>query len=330
MGNGEGAVENMVSAEYKVKKVVITGATGAIGLALIQKCIEEKIEVLAIVREHSARRDRIPCNPFVKTVECSLDGLKYLDADKLKSWNVESGGYDVFYHFAWAATIGDGRNNMKLQTANIDYALDAVALAERLGCHTFVGAGSQAEYGRCDAKLSGGIPAFPENGYGMAKLCAGQMTRVECQKRGIRHIWTRILSVYGPGDGEMTMISSVIRKLLSGEKPALTAGEQMWDYLYSEDAARAMYLLGSRGRDGGVYCIGSGQARPLREYIEILRDAVDPSLPLGIGEIPYGEKQVMYLCADLSALTEDTGFVPEVTFEEGIRRTIKAQEKVRG
>lgn len=97
----------------------------------------------------------------------------------------------------------------------------------------------------------------------------------------------------------------------------------MWDYLYSKDAARALCLLGEKGRDGKIYCIGSGQARPLREYMEMLRNAIDPALPLGIGEIPYGEKQVMYLCADISDLTEDTGFTPEVGFEEGIRETIK-------
>lgn len=326
MGKRKSALEN-VAGVSKMRKVVITGPTGAIGTALIRKCIDEGIQVLAIVREHSARSGRIPASPLVKIVESDLDHLNNLDAGHLRECGADMSGYDVFYHFAWAATIGDGRNDMKLQTANIEYALDAVALADRLGCHTFIGAGSQAEYGCCEMKLSESTPVFPENGYGMAKLCAGQMTRVECHKRGIRHIWTRILSVYGPGDGDRTMISSVIRQLLAGEKPALTAGEQMWDYLYSEDAARALYLLGQKGRDGRTYCIGSGQARPLREYMEMLRDAIDPSLPLGIGEIPYGEKQVMYLCADISDLTKDTGFVPEVEFEEGIRKTIEAAEE---
>lgn len=312
-----------MAADNKMRKIVITGPTGAIGTALIRKCVDEGIQVLAIVREHSLRSGRLPKSPLVKIIESNLEAFKDLDDRKLKELGADMTGYDVFYHFAWDATIGDGRNDMKLQTANIEYALDAVALADRLGCHTFVGAGSQAEYGRCNIKLSDKTPAFPENGYGMAKLCAGQMTRLECQKRGMRHIWTRILSVYGPGDGEKTMISSVIRQLLAGKKPALTSGEQMWDYLYSKDAARALCLLGEKGRDGKIYCIGSGQARPLREYMEMLRNAIDPALPLGIGEIPYGEKQVMYLCADISDLTEDTGFTPEVGFEEGIRETIK-------
>ncbi|MCO7108504.1 NAD-dependent epimerase/dehydratase family protein [Gemmiger formicilis] len=120
----------------------------------------------------------------------------------------------------------------------------------------------------------------------MAKLCAGQMSRVECQTLGMAHIWTRILSVYGPHDGPATMISGTIRKLLHGEKPALTAGIQQWDYLYAADAAAAFYALAVSGQDGRVYPLGSGTARPLKDYIEALRDAIDPALPLGLGRSP--------------------------------------------
>lgn len=73
----------------------------------------------------------------------------------------------------------------------------------------------------------------------------------------------------------------------------------------------------------GIYPIGSGNARPLREYIEIIRDEIDPNLPLGFGEVPYSDKQVMHLCADISDLQRDTGFEPEVGFREGIQNTIK-------
>ena len=66
---------------------------------------------------------------------------------------------------------------------------------------------------------------------------------------GRSHIWTRILSVYGPHDGPATMISGTIRKLLHGEKPALTAGIQQWDYLYAADAAAAFYALAVSGQD---------------------------------------------------------------------------------
>jgi nucleoside-diphosphate-sugar epimerase len=224
-------------------------------------------------------------------------------------------------------TTGEARNDTGLQTENIQCTLDAVQLAQRLGCNTFIGAGSQAEYGRVEGRLDATTPTFPENGYGVAKLCAGQLSRIECEKRGMRHIWTRILSVYGPWDGESSMVTSTINKLLRGESPSLTPGEQQWDYLYSGDAARALLAAGERGVSGKVYCIGSGQARPLKEYIDIMRNQIDPTLPLGFGEVPYGEKQVMYLCGDISDLTRDTGFVPETDFETGISKTIDWLQK---
>ena len=298
-----------------MKRIAMTGPTGAIGIALIEKAIFENIEVYALCRSNSKRIDRIPKHPLVHIIECDLAEMKDFSTEKLPEC-------DVFYHFGWAATIGEGRNDTGLQLDNIKYTLDAVDLADRLGCKKFIGAGSQAEFGRYEGALNANVPVFPETGYGIAKLCAGQLSRIECQKRGMQHIWTRILSIYGPYDNDKTMIMSTINKLLNNEVPSLTKGEQKWDYLYSEDAARAMLAIGSKGVNGKVYCIGSGQVRPLKEYINILRDEIDPNASLGIGDIPYGINQVMYLCADLKELTEDTGFVPQIEFREGIKRTI--------
>lgn len=299
-----------------MKKAIITGPTGSIGIALINKLISENIEVVAVCRPGSKRISRIPQPDKVQITECGLDEISKLG-------DMINGGADVFYHFAWDGTFGNSRNDMRLQNDNIKYALDAVTVAKELGCSKFIGAGSQAEYGRVEGVLRPDTPAFPENGYGIAKLCAGQMTRIMCEQLGIEHVWTRILSIYGPYDGENTMIMSVISKLLKGEKPSLTPGGQMWDYLYSKDVANAFYLLGEKGKNGSIYCLGGGEARPLKEYVEILKDAIDEKLELGFGDVPYGDKQVMHLCADITNLTEDTGFRPEVRFEDGIRETIE-------
>ncbi|MBO4904678.1 MAG: NAD(P)-dependent oxidoreductase [Lachnospiraceae bacterium] len=301
-----------------MKSVVITGATGTIGMALINKCIEQGIEVIALVNPESRRLARIPDSPLVKVIKCGLDDFASADATLL---GVRP-DMDALFHLAWGGTFGDARNNKDLQDQNAAYASDAVRLAHRLGCKVFVGAGSQAECGRVSGKLSADTPCDPENEYGRAKLAASKDTRDLCRELGMRHIWPRILSIYGPYDGERTMVISVIRTLLQGGRPALTKGEQMWDYLYSEDAATALLLLAEKGTDGRVYPIGSGTARPLREYIEIIRDEIDPKLPLGFGEIPYSPKQVMHLCADITELTKDTGFNPQVSFEEGAGKTI--------
>ena len=298
-----------------MKRAIITGPTGSIGIALIQELIFQDIEVIAVCRPGSRRISNLPQHEKVTNVECDLSNL-----GKLAEMGIPT--CDVFYHFGWDGTFGNSRNNMYGQLHNIQYTLDAVEVAEKLGCKVFVGAGSQAEYGRVEGKLTAETPAFPENGYGIAKLCAGNMSRIACEQKGIKHIWTRILSIYGPYDGENTMIMSTIAKLLKEEIPELTKGEQQWDYLYSKDAGYAMYLIGEKGVHGKIYCIGSGKAKPLAEYVKVLRDEINPELELGFGQMPYAEKQVMYLCADIKELSEDTGFAPRYSFEDGIKETI--------
>lgn len=302
--------------ERNIQTAVVTGPTGAIGIALCEKLLRENVTVYAVCRPGSSRIKDLPKATALHVVECDAKELATLPQ------KMEGVSADAFFHFAWAHTIGQGRNDMPAQIENIQSTIDAVRAAKALGCQVFLGAGSQAEYGRVEGLLKSDTPAFPENGYGMAKLCAGQMSRVEAKALDIDHVWVRILSVYGPHDGPMTMISGTIRKLLAGERPALTAGVQRWDYLYAGDAADAFYLAACHGRNGAVYPLGSGQAMPLKDYIIQMRDAIDPALPLGLGEVPYGPLQVMHLQADISALQADTGFAPKTPFAEGIRRTM--------
>ena len=296
-------------------KAVITGATGAVGMALISELTKNNIEVLVFCRPGSNRNSRIKTGELVRVAECDLEGLKnYTPAPDEK--------YDYFFHFAWAGTTGAARNDMHLQNKNVEYTLDAVELAERFGCSVFIGAGSQAEYGRVEGKLSDMTPTNPENGYGIAKLAAGRMSRIMCQSRGMRHMWVRILSVYGPYDNEASMVVSTLRAMMRGEEPEFTPGEQIWDYMYSEDAARALLAVAEKGHNGEVYCLGSGRPAMLKEYIEKMRDAANPECKLGFGKRPYAENQVMYLCADIEKLKNDTGFEVTYSFEEGIEKTV--------
>lgn len=302
-------------------RVVISGATGAVGMALIHEMISDEIEVLVLTHKNSKRNEWIPKHPLVSTMDCSLDDMKNVF---LTGCDME---YDAFYHLAWAGTTGNDRNNMYLQNKNVKYALDAVELANRMHCKVFIGAGSQAEYGRFLGKINENTSTFPENGYGIAKLCAGQMTRERAHQLGMRQIWARIFSVYGSYDGKQSMIMSAIDKMLKGEKTSFTKGEQIWDYLYSKDAARALYLLGEKELDG-VYCLGSGNARPLKEYIIEMRNQINPALEIGIGEMPYAERQVMYLCADISKLRRDTGFEAKYDFKKGITEIIRRDKNI--
>ena len=305
----------------RIEHAVITGATGMIGIALIDYLLSQGACVTALIRKGSKRAVRLSDRKGLKKIELDLTELSKEEV-LLSSGGLEQ-KQDVFFHLGWEGTFGDSRNDMDLQNNNIRYTLDAVRLAARLGCQVFVGAGSQAEYGRTEQKLTSTTPAFPENGYGIAKLAAGQMSRILCQSLGMRHEWVRILSIYGAFDLERTMIMSAIRKFAAKETAGFSKAEQLWDYLYVKDAARALYLIAERGRDGAVYPIGSGTARPLKEYIFTIWDKMDREGEIALGAVPYAKNQVMYLCADISELTEDTGFVPKYTFEEGIEETIQ-------
>lgn len=297
-----------------MKRAIITGATGSIGTALINELIEKGIEVLVFCREGSVRNNNIPKSDLVTLKYCALNNLKTVKNDTGKT-------YDVFYHFAWAGTTGAERNDMFLQNKNVEYSLDAVSAAKEFGCHTFIGAGSQAEYGRVNDVLKSDTPAFPENGYGMAKLCAGQMTREYAHMLGMRHIWVRILSVYGK-QTTTDLISYVIKSLNDKLPVNCTKGEQVWDYLYNKDAAKAFVAVAENGVDGKVYPLGSGIGKPLKEYIEAIKNLINYKAVINYGARSYSANEVMYLVADITNFTNDTGWKPEYSFVEGINEII--------
>lgn len=298
-----------------MQRIIVTGATSMIGAALIKECIKKGIEVYAVIRASSGKKMRLPESEKLHMVDCSLEELEALPQKITEKC-------DTFYHIAWGNT-GENRNSStELQSRNIAYTLAAVKTAHALGCRRFIGAGSQAEYGPMDVdKISPDSPVNPTTPYGAAKLASGQLARMLCKELGMECIWPRIFSVYGIYEKETTMVASGLRKMLAGEKTSFTPALQRWDYLFSADAGRAYYLIGEKGKDGAVYCVGSGRAAPLKDYIEIMAELTGAE-ETGIGARPYPAGAVMNLCADISSLTADTGFVPEYTFREGIRETI--------
>ena len=297
-----------------MNNIILTGATSMIGVALINECIKSNIKVTALVRKNSKNLNRIPDNDLINIIECNLDELCNLNLNET---------YDIFYHFGWEYTYHEKRNDFNAQMINIKYSLDAVDLAKRIGCKKFIGAGSQAEYGPKSKKISPTTKCNPVIAYGKIKNKASKLTLEKCEEYGIIHIWVRIFSVYGIYENKNTMISQTIKKLLNGDIPYFTPSEQEWDYLFSKDAGRAFYLIGLYSEKNAIYCLGSGKTKKLKEYIQIIQHSVNPNLPIKIGTLPYSENQVMYLCADISELTRDTGFIPKYSFEEGIKYTIK-------
>lgn len=297
--------------------IVVTGATSMIGTAIIRAYLNNTVETIyAVVRPNSKNLYRLPNDPRIKVIECAAE-----EYGNLK--NIIQEKCDTFFHIAWDGTGATRSKSTYGQAQNILYTLTALKVAKELGCEKYVGSGSQAEYGRLDVpKINEDSPTKPVIPYGIAKLAAGQLALIEAEKLDIDCFWVRIFSVYGLYDKSTTMISNAIPKMKAGKRMSFTPAVQKWEYLYADDAGRAFYLIGEKSHGRKVYCLGSGEARELKEFIYILRDTVNPNAELGIGDIPYKGTEVMNLCADISRIQNDTGWSPEIQFEEGIRLLI--------
>ncbi|MEN6405080.1 MAG: NAD(P)-dependent oxidoreductase [Thermoguttaceae bacterium] len=299
-----------------MKRAILTGATSIIGVALAKYLAERGVSVTAVTRPQSKRIANVPVSENIRLVECDLDALSSLV-------EILPHDYDAFFHLGWNAASREMTQDPVAQTQSILHTLNAVKTAHALGCGVFVGAGSQAEYGRAESPLSENTVTNPETSYGIAKYAAGKLSLQLSAKLGMRHCWCRILSVYGPYDKEDTGIMYCIRSLLRGESPSLTKAEQSWDYIFSGDCAKALYFVAEKGQHGAIYPVGSGRASRLRDYFETIRDIVAPSVKLNVGDKEYPVGQIMYLCADITKLTRDTGFQPDYSFDAGIRETLK-------
>lgn len=290
--------------------IAITGATSMLGVATIRQCTQKNLLVLAFVRRGSANMNRLPQSPLVSVIECDLDQMADFDAGGLSA--------DVFIHFGWAFTDKSGRNDVEKQLQNVRFTIDAVHLAQRLGCRKFVGAGSQAEYGIPNVTLKPDTPVNPVVPYGVAKYAAGKLAGMECRKLEIAFIWVRILSVYGKNDGEGSMLKQLLRNAANNVPMGLSGCEQVWDYLHEDDAGRAFVSIAERGVDSRVYNLGSGVGCPLKEYVLQAVETVNPDYQPEFGKFPYNPTQPMHLVADISDLTADTGWKPEQKFTDAI------------
>jgi nucleoside-diphosphate-sugar epimerase len=204
--------------------------------------------------------------------------------------------------------------------------LATVDLASAIGCSQWIGLGSQAEYGNQNVRLSEDAPLMPTTKYGEAKKEAGAAALSRCSSVGIAGLWFRIFSTYGPDDSPSWLIPYVIREFIANRQPRLTRCEQKWDYLYVDDAARAIAMVAD-GSMAGIFNLGSGNVHPLRSYVDAAQREVGSHAIPDYGAVPYRPDQVMHLEADISKLLAATTWSPRVGIAEGMRATVEFERQ---
>lgn len=299
-----------------MKKAVVTGANGFIGTALCRALSEKGTQVIAVVRDEKEGIAVLGALPGIRIVGCDLAEFGEL-ADRIPDRDV-----DVLYHLAWVGSAGPLRGDYQVQLDNVRYACDTMLACKEMQCSRFVFASSIMEYEIGAVMETDGTPGI-NTLYSTAKLSADYMIRTLAGSLEIQYIRAVISNIYGPGETSPRLVNTSLRKLLRGEHCAFSPGEQTYDFIYIDDAARAFVALGERGRANRTYYVGSLKPRPLKEFLRELRDQVDPEIPIGLGELPFNGVSLTYREFDVQAVKKDTGFEPEISFGEGIRRTIE-------
>lgn len=299
-----------------MKTAIVTGANGFVGSALCRALSKAGMEIFAVIKDEQEDVSAISGLPGLHIIYCDMDCLNQLPA-KI------SGKSDVFYHLAWAGSTGSARADYKLQLKNVHWAMEAVNAAGQIGCKRFVGAGTLAEHDvNAYTPLDGSTPNAVSC-YGVAKIAAHYMSKAECVRLGIDHIWAYLSNTYGVGNYTSNFVNFASKVMLTGKPADFTAGDQMYDFVYIDDIAQGLLCVGRDGRKNCAYYIGSTKPAKLKEFIQAIRDEIDPSIQLNLGAVPFNGVAQPENIFDCSRLVEDTGYCARVSFPEGIKITVR-------
>lgn len=296
-------------------KVFLTGASGFIGSYVLRRLLERGDDVAVLLR--SSRPWRI--EDVIGRASVIVGDLA--KPDEFAPALVKFAPHTVL-HVGWSGVQGRYRNDEQ-QLRNVENTVALLQTAKQAGARHFVGLGSQAEYGPRQGIISESAPTRPTTLYGTAKLAACHAAEQSCRQSGIRFSWLRLFSAYGPRDDGAWMVPSTILALIRGERPKLTKGEQIWDYIHAGDAAAAIAAVAAAPTAEGVFNLGSGETASIRSIVERIRDLVAPGAALGFGELDYRPDQVMHLEADISRLRSVAGWKPRVSLADGLRQTVE-------
>lgn len=295
-------------------RVIVTGANGFLGRKLISTLLEQNIKVAAIDLDFDKTMindERIDC------INCYEKDLIEIEKTLMK-YNA----YDAFFHLAWKGTSGPSRTDYITQLDNIKMACSYVKLAKKVNCKRFIYASSINEMETYEYLQSDNIEPTGGYIYGTAKLTAHLMGEVVAFQENIGFIPVIITNIYGAGEKSPRLINSSIRKLLKKEYCSFTEGLQIYDFIYITDAINSIIEVAKKGKAFNRYYIGSGNPKPLREFLIEMKNVVDPTAEFGLGDLPFHGVDISYNQFNLKKVYEDTGYVNEISFKDGIRKTM--------
>ena len=296
-------------------KVLVSGGAGFIGShvsTVLSSCGMEVIipyrnRVNTVLRENSA---------------ITLEKGSLLDRDFIEKL-FEKFRPDAVIHLAWQGILGESRETPE-QLDNLIVMQSLLEMTAKYHCKTFLGLGSQAEYGVQNCKLHENDRTCPSSLYGIYKLAAGYLGLNLAKKYGYRYAWLRLFSTYGPGDSSYYVLPYAMECFLQERVPQLTQCTQLWDYLYVKDIARILYaIIISKNDYADIYNLCSGNPIVLREAICLAHNVIQPVVEPGFGALPMRSDGLYRLEGSNDKLLKKFGNIELTSLQKGIGETVE-------
>ena len=298
------------------KRIFVTGASGFIGRQAIGPLLERGYEVHVSLRQASSPASLPPS--FREN--CRVHELDLLDAEATEQCLREIAPSHLL-HFAWHSEV----KTRWTSPANLRWAaatLNLAAAFSAAGGSRMVVCGTCAEYDWNFELLSEETtPRVPATLYGAAKSGTYDLLELAAPHLDLSMAWGRVFFCYGPGEAQGRLIADVVTGLLAGQSVDCTSGQQVRDYLHSEDIGRAFASLVESDYRGAVN-IASGTGLRLRDLITTAAELIGRPDLIRFGARPQPASEPSRLVADVTLLQQEVGFQPGYDLNAGLAQTI--------
>lgn len=301
-------------------RILVTGASGFIGSHYVRFLLEHadapRVTALDLLT-YAGNRDNLPrAHPrmdFVRADVCDARAL----ADLIP-------GHDAVVHFAAEShvdrSVTDGSAFVRTNVVGTQTLL-AAAVAN--GVERVVHVSTDEVYGSLDRGAAReDHPLAPNSPYAASKAGSDLIARSYLRTHGLDVRVTRCSNNYGPRQHPEKLIPRFITALMAGERvPLYGDGRNFREWLHVEDHCRAVHLVLTRGRSGGIYNVGGGDGLTNLEMTRRLLELCGAD-ETAIEWVPDRLGHDLRYCIDDTMIREELGYEPRVPFERGLRDTV--------
>lgn len=297
-----------------MKKAIITGSTGLVGLSVVRKLTAAGIDVLCLGRQDIARKDM--CSYFGSNtlyIRLEMENIMSL-GEKLEIFNWSPGDDCVFFNFAWAGAKGLTDGGFDVQLINATFAANAVRAAKLVGCLKFVNAGTLEETYAEQYLLGGASYDYQSSQtyYSLAKLSARDMCQMVAYLEKIDYIHTRLSIPLSFDLSRGSYVAQTLKKIAKREPYTQPENTRLFDIISSEDVAYAYQLIGELGQNKADYYIGSSRPAKLADYFNCFDRQVNGFVNDRLRDPEPFETKLF----STARLRQDTGFATSMEFED--------------